>query len=86
MACGSRLSPVWTSDAWTIVDDGAASQPKRSDAGSAAMAPASAAPSATRASAARWSPTSLTSAGDIHGASAANRAESSATRAARKPF
>ena len=52
---GSRLSPVWTSEAWTMVDDGAASQPKRSDGGSAAIGPASAAPSATRTSAARCS-------------------------------
>ncbi len=34
VAAGSSLKPVCTSDAWTIVLDGAASQPKRSDGGS----------------------------------------------------
>ena len=46
---GSSVSPVCTGEHWMIVLDGATSQWKRSDAGSAAIGPASASPAAIRA-------------------------------------
>src|SRR5215218_7341265 len=63
-----------------IVLDGATSQWKRSDAGSAAIGPASGSPAAIRSSAARWPRTASRS---TSGASARSRASSSAMRAAR---
>src|SRR5215210_3634362 len=64
-----------------IVLDGATSQWKRSDSGSAAIGPASRSPAAIRTSASRCPRTASRSA---PGASARTRASSSSTRAARK--
>src|SRR5829696_9685491 len=64
-----------------IVLDGATSQWKRSDAGSAAIGPASRSPAAIRRMAWRWPRTASRSAS---GAIARTRASSSSTRAARK--
>ena len=70
-----------TSEGWTIVLDGATSQPKRSEAGSAAIAPPSGDPAATRTSASRWP---RTSSAETSGASAASRRSSSPTFTPRK--
>src|SRR5215210_3385490 len=78
---GSSLSPVCTGEDWMIVLEGATSQWKRSDAGSAAIGPASGSPAAIRTSASRWRCTAPRSAS---GASARRRCSSSSTRAARK--
>ncbi len=74
-AAGSSVRPVWIADGWMIVDDGALSQPKRSDGCSAARAPAAGSPPAMSHSACRCGRTSC---GSSAGAIAASRAASSA--------
>ena len=78
---GSPQSPVWIGDGWTMVDDAAVSQPKRSDWGSAATAPPSGSPAAVRAMPSRWRRMAPASA---PGDSACSRASLTCTRAARK--
>ena len=81
VAWGSSDRPVWTSDGWMIVLDGATSQPKRSDGGSSAIAPPSGLPAATRTSASRCA---RTTSADVPGASAASLRSSRPTLTARK--
>src|SRR5215207_1658545 len=80
VASGSSVSPVWTSDGWMTVDDGAVSQPKRSDAGSPASTPPWPSPDATTVRAASCA---LIGPGSQPGSSASSRPSSSRTRSPR---